>query len=133
MAETLTIKRQARRTPINGTRNKLTVRGKDPDYEYRVVNDTDDRVNEMIDRGYEIVKDQNVKVGDKRVSTPSAEGSPVKISVGGGVQGYLMRIKKEYYQEDRAAKDAQVDATETSMREEARTNTDYGKLSINRD
>lgn len=133
MAETLTVKRQARRTPVNGTRNRLTVRGKDPAYEYRIVNDTDDRIQEMIDRGYEIVKDQNVQIGDKRVATPVAEGTPQKISVGGGTQAYVMRIKKEFYEEDKAAKAQQVNELESSMKAEARQNTDYGKLSVSRE
>lgn len=133
MAETLTVKRQNRRTPVNGTRNRLTVRGKDPAYEYRVVNDTDDRIQEMLDRGYEIVKDQNIQIGDKRVATPVAEGTPRKISVGGGTQAYVMRIKKEFYQEDQQAKAEQVNELESSMKAEARQNTDYGGISINRD
>ena len=54
------------RTPI-GTRNVLSVAGKEPGYEYRIINDTGDRVQEFIDAGYELVANDSVRVGDKRV------------------------------------------------------------------
>jgi hypothetical protein len=44
---------RVRRTPINGTRNVLNVKGKDPDSEYRVVNDIGDRIQEFQEMGYE--------------------------------------------------------------------------------
>jgi hypothetical protein len=131
--DTLTLKRQPRRAQINGTRNKLNVKGKDPDYVYRIVNDIDDRISQMQEIGYELVTDSTVKVGDKRVAVPSAEGSPTKISVGGGTKAYVMRIKKEFYDEDQKAKQQLVDELEATTKREARDSSDYGKVSITRD
>lgn len=133
MAETLTLKKQPRRAAINGTRNRLTVKGKDPAYVYRIVNDEDDRIAFFQEAGYEVVNDNNVKVGDKRVSIPNAEGSPVKISVGGGKTAYVMRIPKEFYDEDQKAKAELINATEASTKKEARANSDFGKLEVSRD
>ena len=48
-------KRKTVRTAINGRRNKLTITGKEPGFEYRVVNDDDNRIVELQERGYEIV------------------------------------------------------------------------------
>ena len=105
-----------RRTSINGTRNVLSVEGKDPGYVYRVVNDTGDRVAQMESIGYEIVQDQNIRVGDRRVANPTKEGSPVKVSVGGGIQGYVMRIKKDFYEEDQSAKQDYLNKLEESLK-----------------
>jgi hypothetical protein len=43
-------------------------------------------------------------------------GAYVTKSVGGGRVGYLMAIPEEFYKEDQAAKQAQVDASESAMR-----------------
>jgi hypothetical protein len=126
---------RVRRAPINGTRNVLNVKGKDPDSEYRVVNDVGDRIQEFQELGYEIVMDKNIQVGDKRVAIPTAEGSPVKVSVGVKQDGsplyaYVMKQRKEWYKEDQDAKAARIKELEDSMKAEAQKNSDYGKLQI---
>lgn len=131
--ETLATKRKPRRTGINKTRSVLTVEGKDPAFEYRIVNDTGDRVAQFEDRGYEVVSDNNIKVGDRRIANPTKEGSPIQISVGGGQKAFLMRIKKEWALEDRKAKDAIVDEQEKGMLAEAKQAADYGKVITSRE
>lgn len=131
--ETLATKRKPRRTGINKTRSVLTVEGKDPNFEYRIVNDTGDRVAQFEDRGYEVVSDNNIKVGDRRIANPTKEGSPIQISVGGGQKAFLMRIKKEWALEDRKAKDAIVDEQEKGMLAEAKQAADYGKVITSRE
>jgi hypothetical protein len=121
---------RTRRTPINGTRNRLNVRGQEEGYVYRIVNDIDDRVQTLQEMGYEIVTDKNVTVGDKRIANPTQEGSPVKVSVGQGVQAYVMRQKKEFFDEDQQAKNARNDELEATMKREAKDAGFYGKLKI---
>lgn len=116
------------RTPI-GQRNRLSVRDQEPGFVYRIVNDVDDRVHLMQEQGYEIVS--NTKVGDKRVDLPSSAGSASVISVGQGTKAVVMRQRKEFYDEDQAAKASLVDSTEQTMRQDARKASDYGSLSIN--
>jgi hypothetical protein len=123
-------KERTRRTPINGTRNRLSVRGKEPGYVYRIVNDIDDRIQSMKEIGYEMVTDKNVSVGDKRIANPTQEGSPVQVSVGQGVKAYVMRQKQDWYDEDQAAKAAQVDEIENQTKREAKDAGFYGKLKI---
>lgn len=125
--------KRVRRTPINGTRNRLTVRGQEPGYVYRVVNDVDDRIQTFQEMGYEIVTDGNITVGDKRITNPAQEGSPVKVSVGQGVQAYVMRQKKEWYDEDQSSKQKSVDELEKTMHKEASGEGFYGKLNISRE
>ncbi len=122
---------RVRRTPV-GQRNVLTVGNKDPNYEYRIVNDEGDRVEQFKAAGYDVVSASDVTVGDRRITQASTEGSAAQVSVGGGLKAVVMRIKKEWYEEDQAAKIANVDATEASTKIEA-LKGNYGKLEINRD
>jgi hypothetical protein len=119
------------RVPVS-QRNILTVKGKDPNYEYRVVNDVDDRIAQFIEGGYELVPDESTDVGDKRLSQGTSVGSKKIFSVGQGTKGYLMRIKKEWYAEDQARKQGFVNQQEASIKEKALDGT-YGKLEITRD
>lgn len=119
------------RTPV-GQRNILTVKGKDPSYVYRIVNDVDDRISQYKEAGYEIVPDTSVAVGDKRVNAASSVGSGKQISVGQGTKAFVMRIRKDWYEEDQAAKLTQVAAVEQATREKALDGT-YGDLKLSRD
>lgn len=102
---------------------------KDPNYVYRFVNDTGSRVANFQSAGYEFVEDPSLVVGDSRVFDPSDVGSSKRVTSNDGTVSYLMRIKKEYYEEDQAAKAAQINETERAMKQEATQGT-YGKLSI---
>lgn len=118
------------RTPINGTRNVLKIKGQEAGYMYRVVNDEGDRIAELEAAGYELVKDKSIQVGDRRVANPTQEGSPVKVSVGKGVQGYVMRIREDWYKEDQAKKLAPVNELEAQMKRDAKAAADYGDVKI---
>ena len=122
--------RRTRRTPLEG-RNILTVSGKEEGYVYRFVNDTGDRVQAFLDNGWEKVPAKNVRVGDKRLGVAGTEGSDAMASVGQGTKAFVLRIRDEWYQEDQAAKQAKVNATEEATRQQALDGT-YGKLDINR-
>ena len=119
------------RTPI-GQRNVLTVKGKDPNYVYRIVNDKEDRIEQFKEAGYELVLDDAATVGDKRVDAASSPGSAKVIPVGGGTKAYVMRIKKEWFDEDQARKMAHVAEIERATKEKALDGT-YGEIKISRD
>ena len=119
------------RVPV-GQRNILTVKGKDPAYVYRIVNDVDDRITQFQEGGYEIVQDEAVAVGDVRASSGTPVGTTKNLSVGRGTKAYVMRIKREWYEEDQANKQGFVNQQEQSIREKALDGT-YGKLDIKRD
>lgn len=122
---------RVRRTPV-GQRNVLTVSDKDPNFEYRIVNDTGDRVEQFKNAGYEIVSAKDVKIGDRRITAASPEGSMAQVSVGGGVKGIVMRIPKEWYEEDQKQKQNAIAELEASTRDDALKGT-YGKFDIERD
>ena len=122
---------RVRRSPLT-RKNVLTVVGKEPGFEYRIVNDTEDRVAEFVERGYEVVQSNKIQVGDKRVSKATPEGSPIQMSVGGGKKAIVMRIRKDWYDEDQTAKQDYVAETERATKQKALDGT-YGKLDISRD
>ena len=108
------------RTPVNGMRDILTVKGKDPNYEYRFVLDIPGRIQRFNDGGWEVVTD-DLEVGQKAVDSPKGKvGSAITKHAGSGRTYVLMRIPKEWYDEDQMAKQDRVDAMERTMQEELR-------------
>lgn len=128
---TKTPRGRPQRTAI-GTRNILTVKGTDPNYVYRFVNDVDDRISQFKEAGYELVPDESVEVGDKRVNNASSVGSAKIVSVGQGTKAYLMRIKKEWFEEDKARKLAHVAEIERATQNTNANGADYGEVKISR-
>lgn len=124
------VSKRPQRTPL-ANRSVLGVKGTEPGYSYRIVNDIGDRIAMFEEQGYEIVRDASVTIGDRRVGKASADGSPVQVSVGDGVQGYLMRIPDEYRIEDEAYKEQKLQELEQSMRKQP--TQDYGDIKLKRD
>lgn len=118
------------RTPV-GVRNILTVKGKDPGYVYRIVNDSGDRVNMFEEAGYEVVNASDVIVGDKRVQKASAVGTRAEVAVGGGERALVMRIRKDWYDEDQKAKQDNLTQLEATMKKQAKDGN-YGKIETTR-
>lgn len=127
-------KARVKRTPV-ANRNILSVEGKDPNYVYRIVNDTGNRIETFKDAGYELVSAKDVRVGDKRVNSASPEGSNAQVFVGDGQKAFVMRIPKEWYDEDQEAKQAHIKELERSMKQQALAQNELrqGKLDITRD
>ena len=105
---------------------------KDPDYVYRFVNDSGSRIDQMKSAGYEIVTDEDLIVGDSRVSDSSQLGSGKRVVSKDGTVQYLMRQKKEFYDEDQAAKQAHNDEIERAMTKQASEGM-YGSIKTSRD
>jgi hypothetical protein len=126
-----------KRQPV-GTRNRLSVTGKDENYVYRFVNDIGDRVHQFQEGGYEIVTKEHHKVGDNRVDVASSEGTVATISVGVRPDGQaqravLMRINREWYDEDQEAKLADIKETQRQLKnptKDGETVADFGDLKI---
>lgn len=123
------IEKRTARKPLH-QRGPQTINGdKDPNCVYRFVNDTGSRIANFQSAGYEFVEDKDLVVGDSRVFDPSDIGSGKRVTSNDGTVSYLMRTKKEYYDEDQASKAALIDETEQAMKQEA-TKGMYGKLNI---
>ena len=122
-------KKRPNRTPVSGGRDILAVRDQDPNYVYRWVNDIDDRIERFKDGGYEPVT-SDLEVGTKAVDRNSKLGSVITKMVGNKVVAVLMRIPKEWYEEDQKAKQEQLDESDKALR--ANQDVDYGKLTVSR-
>lgn len=126
-AETVS-ERPNRQSIKESYRNILTVEGKDPNYEYRWIldrygrNDDDagtyhpgQRIMRFQNSGWELVYSSEVSVGESHVYKTENVGSIVRIPAGQGEFQYLMKIKKEWYDEDQANKQEEIDEIEESM------------------
>lgn len=113
-----------RRSPLSG-RNRLAVKNKEPGFVYRIATIKDDNIELLRERGYEVCEKEKVgAVGDRRVDNPSSLGSASEISVGAGDKAVVMRIPKEWYDEDQRIKQAAIDEVERTM---GKDKADYGR------
>jgi hypothetical protein len=124
---------EKKRVPL-GQRNILSFEDQDKDYKYRIINDVGTRISKAEEGGYEFV-DSDKEIGDKFVGKAKKFGKKVSMPVGNGVTGYLMRIKKDWYDTDQKEKMKVVDASEAPMKKTRKTakealqsgNTEYGE------
>lgn len=118
------------RAPV-GSRNRLKVHNPDPNYVYRWVNDSDgtgDRIDEFKAAGYEVVPKGTHKL-DPRVQQGTEPGSAENMAVGGGIKAVLMRQRKDWYDEDQAKKQRNVDTQEQAIRNPT-VDGKYGKIEV---
>jgi hypothetical protein len=131
--EKLGVPNRPKRVPLHEQRNTLTITNKDPNFEYRIVNDVDNRISKFKLAGWEAAPKEDHEVGDPKVDTGQATTtSIVEKAVGGRVKAILMRIPKEWYDEDQAKKAEEVDRSEAAMKREAAEKADYGNLDISK-
>lgn len=126
-------KRPERVSVADQPRAILTVLNKDPDYEYRWANGNPDRLYRLKRAGYDEVTYGDLEVGEDSINAPSDERSNSVVTRPGG-QGttlVLLRIKREWYDEDQAKKQADIDERELQMVSEAKQGR-YGKFTIER-
>lgn len=123
------VSKKRERVPVSGRRNILTVKGKEDGYVYRWVNDTDSRILEFKEGGYDhVYMRDGVEIGAADVKSGKIVGDIVSKAVGQGVTSYLMKIPEEWYTEDQAAKSADVDAKEQIIYENIKNITGrYGE------
>lgn len=122
--------------PQRATRTPLFQRGpqsihgeKDPDFQYRFVNDTGSRIDNYKEAGWELVSDEGIQVGDSRAKDSSDLGSAKRVISDNGQVQYLMRVKKEWYEEDQAAKRTLLEEQERALKPDASQGL-YGKIEI---
>lgn len=103
------------RVPLSGNRNIINVTGIDTDkWHLRWINDKDDRIIRAERGGWIKVTDE-VNIGDRKVDDSDRKQSFVTKNMGAGVTAYLMKIKREWYEEDQAAKAAVINEKEAAM------------------
>lgn len=106
------------RVPVGDWKSKLDVAGKDPNFVYRWVDDNKGNMWEFENGGYEVVKSEEVNASPNLVHDFPDKGGSVICRPNGGSDGghlYLMKIKKEWYDEDQQAKEDRRLKTERTM------------------
>lgn len=111
--------RQSNRVPVGGQRQRLSVEDKDENYVYRWVNDEAGNVDKYLQGGYEFVE-SDTKVGEDQPDHGQPVDKTVSTSVGRtrystNGTAYLMRIRREYYDEDQEEKRKERRETKRAM------------------
>ncbi len=124
------------RIPVASNRAPLQGRGRDHEkYFHRFVLEIDDRVARFLEGGYEIVRrgkdgtafyDEPTVDDSRRASREGAYTRPA----GRALQLVLMRIPREWWEEDQQKKWAENDRIDESMRGPKKDAVDYGKVVI---
>lgn len=126
------VEKKRTRVPIADQRDQLTVRGLDTEnYVFRWVSDIGDRIPKFLLAGWGFVRSEDkVVVGDQDINWSKPQFSLVSRGVGGGTQGYLMAIPKEFFNEDQAKKAKQIDEVEATIYQNAQRPGNYGKVKV---
>lgn len=120
------------RIPVSGSRDILTVEGKDNDFVYRWVNDVENRIQRFLDAGYVFVDPQGKIIGDDtQDNSATPRESVAQKYVGKGITAFLMAQRKEWYEEDQKARNDQLDQTEKSLGKSGQDGR-YGEVRISR-
>ena len=97
--------------PLGTLRSNLAV-PKREGYVRRWVNDVGGRLRQAEDGGYTFVDDPDLKVGERDSANPDGARQTYIVGRndnGSSLKAYLMEIRKEWYDEDQAAKMDAVD------------------------
>lgn len=132
--QTRATERPRQRVGVGGYRDKLTVEGQDPDYVYRWIlsgAEKSGRILNLRARGYEFVKAEDHNFGESDVYKSQDEGSLVRTPAGKeGDFLYLMRIRKEHYEEDKEDKSKRILDEHEAVRNYAKQDGVYGKFEL---
>lgn len=124
--------RRRERVPLGVERLKLSA-PPIPGYVQRVINDTPGRIQDALNAGYEFVmKDGHQGMGEPDLNNKEAMGSAVSRIVGthrdgSPMTGYLMKLKKEWYEEDQKKKAMKTNEREAALK---RGNDKFGKVGL---
>jgi hypothetical protein len=113
-------KDRKKRVPLGAQRIKGVVANQDPNYHYHWISDVPGRIGRALEGGYELVPKESVDVGSHN-NTNTNLGSMVSQYAGRDESGqaynrYLMRIRKEWYDDDQCKKQSDVDNVDRAIR-----------------
>ena len=116
-----------------GLRPKLALIGKDSNYEYRYVNDTPGRISMFKQGGWELVTNDEVDTGNFRAEDATELGSLAYsiVDSGSGLKAYVMKIRKDWYEEFMQEAEDEVRRTEETLSPN-QNDGGYGSVRIDR-
>lgn len=129
-------KNRPQRTPV--ARRKKLDAPKRAGFIRRFVNKVPGAIEAFQDAGYSLVHQADAHTGDKGVQDASQMGSVVEVVVNKGLEAnartaVLMEIPEEFYREDQAAKQKELDEFECTWNPDEikkRNPEMYGKLTV---
>jgi len=132
---------KVKRVPVSGMRDIMTVLNKEEGYAYRWVTDIDEkgsRIYKYKRGGWEMspleTTEGEIIVGEEAVFRTENKEDIIRLHVGAGQFAYLMRIKKEWYDEDQKAKADAIDEVEATITRTGSSTGEsfgqYGSISI---
>ena len=121
--------KRLKRPPVNGKGDVLTLSGQDDRYVYRIFNDKGTRIATHKDYGWEPCSKDDIEIGTKN-ALHAGDLATVTVDSSTGEKGLVMRLRKDWYDEDQKAKQDAIDETEKSITGESEKDGNYGKVSI---
>lgn len=107
------------RVPVGGYRDILTLENTDPEFHYYWELDSSEtgpNIHKRLRAGYDFVRDdEGVIVGQASVFRSESVGSILRVPNGDGRYMYLLRIPKEWHEEDMERLNQEVNETESSL------------------
>ncbi len=125
------MRKERPKRPSLTNQGPLAVSSKKPGREYRFVTDKDGRVERKIALGWVVESAADHQVGYRSVDKASEVGAAARYPVGQGEHSVLMSIDKDWYDEDQADKQRQVDESEQTIKHNA-INSHKGKFEVSR-
>lgn len=111
--------RSGGRIPLGGLKQRLQIADKDPAFHYRWINDKAHRIRDALMAGYQPVlstgDEYNPEEDDHQSTDQWIKSKVSRTESGDPLIAYLFKIKKEWYDEDQAAKRQAVDTTEQEI------------------
>lgn len=122
-----------KRIPV-GSRPALAVVGKDPNFEYRWVNDDEGRISMFQQGGWKLVTNDEVDIGNFRAESETPEGSLASkvVNPSTGQKAFVMKIPKEWYEEDQREADNRISQNEREFFAPNTADGEYGSVKIDR-
>lgn len=122
-----------KRTPV-GSRPRMVVTGKNPGFEYRIVNDTPGNVATYVNHGWQTCTNDEVDTGNFRAEQASDMGSLASFIVDGGtgMKAYVLKISKEEYREIQEAYEDENRLIEESSTQANYNDGEYGSIKVDR-
>lgn len=121
-----------KRVPV-GLRDPMALSQElDPNFNYRFVRNTRGRIQKFEEGGYEMVTG-DIRIGDPNIAKATNMGSAFSINSGDSEDRvYLMRIPKEYYDEDQKVKAEKIDEVEAQLKQRPKDQGLEGEIKLNR-
>lgn len=120
------------RIPV-GSRPKMSVGGKDPNFEYRWVNDSPGRISDFKQGGWVTCTNEEVETSNFRVEEGAVPGSLAcrVVDAGSGLKAYVMRIHKDLFDEDQRRYESEIRRSEETLSPNS-NDGEYGSVVIDR-